>query len=290
MTLFEYYDVTPNNANAIYSSIRYAQTFTVGESAHTISSVQLLIYKVGTVGTVTVEVKAVDGSGKPTGSVLASNTFDGTTLTTDTDGEWKEITWAQYNLSASTMYALEVSMSGGSVNNWVVWRNEYNPGNYSDGKGWYSDNGGSTWTDYNLDFMFKVYGAYTVTISETLGLSDSISRSANFKQALTEKLGLSDGVTRRASFKQLICEFLGLADTTSISEPPEHLGIIEQVITKFEKYTGIKTVFATGTAEPGLDNYAAPLRESTKKMEKYSGLDNNQNPLRKIINKLEKQS
>jgi hypothetical protein len=239
MTLFEYYDVTPNNANAIYGSVRYAQTFTVGESAHTISSVQLLMYKVGTVGTVTVEIKTVDGTGKPTGPALTSNTFDGSTLATSYPGAWKEITLTSHILSVSTMYAIEVSMSDGSTNNWVVWSNEL-IGNYSAGKGWYSSNGGSTWTDYNQDFMFKVYGAisvaYTVAISETLGLSDDLSRKASFKQALTEKLGLTDALTKKASFYQAISDSLGLTDSVLAEKIAKVSDLFRRLVKRIESY------------------------------------------------------
>ena len=64
-----------------------AQTFTVGASGHTITSVKLWLYRAGSPGTITVGIRAVDANGHPTGPDLTSGTTNGNTLTTDPFGE-----------------------------------------------------------------------------------------------------------------------------------------------------------------------------------------------------------
>lgn len=55
--------------------------------------------------------------------------------------------------------------------------------------------------------------AYEVTITEKLGMLDSIPTKAAFKQSVTDILGMTDTVTKQKSMFQTISDILGLTDT-----------------------------------------------------------------------------
>ena len=79
-SIYEYYSTGDDAAASIYGNTWDTQTFTPSV-AHTITSVKLKLYKTGTgPGTITVGIRATDGSGLPTGSDLCSGTTDGNTL------------------------------------------------------------------------------------------------------------------------------------------------------------------------------------------------------------------
>lgn len=132
------------------------QTFTPSTS-HVITSVKAKLYRVGTVGTLTVEITDVDNNHHPTGGALCSGTIDASTLTTDSVGLWYEITLGSGALlSVSTEYAIVLKLSGGDSSNHVVWK--YNgAGSYSGGIRVYTS--GGSWTDDDTDdMMFEEWG------------------------------------------------------------------------------------------------------------------------------------
>jgi photosystem II stability/assembly factor-like uncharacterized protein len=64
------------------------QTWTAA-SAYTLTGCQLRFYRVGAYsGNVEICIRATDGGGLPTGGNLASFTLDGSTITTNTSGDW----------------------------------------------------------------------------------------------------------------------------------------------------------------------------------------------------------
>jgi len=81
--LYEYYNTGDDSSQSVYGSNWYAQTFT-SSIAHTITSVKLKLYRTGSPGTVTVSIRATDGSGHPILPDLCSGTTDGNTLPTAT--------------------------------------------------------------------------------------------------------------------------------------------------------------------------------------------------------------
>jgi len=134
-----------------------AQTFTPSVT-HVITGLKLLLYRVNGPGTVTAVIKATDGSGHPTGTTLASGTTDGDTLTTNTAGEWREITLSSTAiLNASTKYAIVVSVST-NFPNYLYWRYDKDDATYAGGNKENSDDNGATWiSDAGSDFMFEEY-------------------------------------------------------------------------------------------------------------------------------------
>ena len=157
-TLYEYYNTGDNSDAWMYAARWIAQTFTPSE-AHKITSVKLLLFRAGLVGTVTVSIRATDGSGHPTGEDLCSGTTDGDTLPTGSPYEWREITLGDgYDLSADTKYAIVVRIStADSI--YLKWRMDNSSPTYEGGNLEYSNySGESNWTATTTqDLMFEEY-------------------------------------------------------------------------------------------------------------------------------------
>jgi len=167
MALQESYSGTANYTVSTSSTSWYGQSFTT-LSSYSATSVKLLMYKFGTPGIVTVSIYA-SSAGKPTGNSLATGTTDGDTLTTNSAGEWREITFsAPYSLSNATMYCIVVSTtpSGG---NGVAIKGRNSAPLYSGGTGLWSNDAGSSWSILSgVDLFFEMYGGVSGPSTPTL--------------------------------------------------------------------------------------------------------------------------
>lgn len=137
------------------------QTFTPSVS-YSVESISLKMYKpgTGTVGDITLSLRLVDGDDKPTGGDLITGTTPGDTLTTDSGGEWRQVSLsAAYEITAGTKYAIVVRADGCDESRNVTCRCTAD-NVYTNGKGGRSTNGGTSWTVYSsTDLVFKVYGS-----------------------------------------------------------------------------------------------------------------------------------
>lgn len=111
-TLRDYYNTDYDNQVQFGATgplnIRRAQTFQASVS-YIIVSVKLRLYRSGNPGTITVQLQGVSGE-NPDANVLASGTTNGDTLTTNTSGEWREITFSvPYSVVSGTDYAIVLS-------------------------------------------------------------------------------------------------------------------------------------------------------------------------------------
>jgi len=156
---FEYYNTGDDGDFQFYGASWAAQTF-VPSKKHTILSVKLKLYRVNSPNTVTVGIRFTDGDGKPTGDDLCSGTTDGNTLTTDSAGEWREITLdTGYNLNVNIKYGIVVRVPNATSGNYLRWREDCTGTGYINGYGLLSGNSGSTWTAYtDIDCMFEEWG------------------------------------------------------------------------------------------------------------------------------------
>ena len=154
----DYYTTGDDAAVDVYGANWYAQSFTTSE-AYSISSVRLKIYRVGDPGTATVSIRETDDGGDPAGEDLCSGTINANTITTGTSGGWYEVEMlSDYDLEASTQYAVVVRAVAGDSSNYVGWRYD-STGSLADGNYESSTNGGMTWTaNTNYDFMFSTWG------------------------------------------------------------------------------------------------------------------------------------
>ena len=156
--LFEYYNISDPALAACHDDFWQAETFTPRE-AHTITSVKLRMYRLGSPGTITVGIKATAVGGAPDGADVASGTTDGDTLPTEYAGEEREITLgAGVALDAGTKYAIVPRALTGDADNYVRWR--HSPSKvYPRGSHWFSSDGGAAWEeDTTRDMMFEEYG------------------------------------------------------------------------------------------------------------------------------------
>jgi len=136
------------------------QTFTT-TSAYTITSVKLKMFKSGSPGTLTIRIRATSGT-YPVTPDLCIGTIDPTTFTTNTAGDWYEITFgAGAPLTDATVYGITANYD--STSGTVGWRRNFNSGLYAGGKAVVSDTSGGdgTWADSvagNTDDMFETWG------------------------------------------------------------------------------------------------------------------------------------
>lgn len=154
---YEYYEGATNAASVTWGEGWHAETFTP-QIAHKITSVKLLMFRVGSPETLTVSIRATS-AGKPTGEDLCSGTMDGNTVTPVDSGEWYEITLgAGFNLEADTMYAIVLRSEGTDAGNCIRWRG-VSANNYPRGTYVYSENYGVSWTALaTWDLAFQDWG------------------------------------------------------------------------------------------------------------------------------------
>jgi len=138
------------------STKRLAQSFTASKD-YTISSVELLLKRGFTPGTVTVSIKATDeGTGQPTGEDLCSGTLNGDDFFTFPTWQLFEFE-TPYALTSGEKYAIVLQAAAQRIE----WRIHFG-GTYSGGYATTSTNSGDDWTDYTVyDFMFVTYETST---------------------------------------------------------------------------------------------------------------------------------
>ena len=157
VTLSENYTTGDDGDRSIYGVYWSAQTFTPG-TTHTVTILRLKLLRVeGSPGTVTVSIRATNGSGHPTGSDLASGTYNGNSI--PLSATWIVITLgAGYSLSAGTKYAIVVRATAGNSLNSIAWREDSTSATYTGGNGENSSDSGASWvSEATWDFMFEEY-------------------------------------------------------------------------------------------------------------------------------------
>jgi hypothetical protein len=270
-TLYEYYNTGDDSVNNVFGIYWTAQTFTPAV-AHKITSVKLLLYRLGSPGTVTVSIRATDGSGHPTGGDLCSGTTDGNTLPTGSPYEWRETTLGDgYDLAASTKYAVVARAPGGDASNKVLWRRDGSDPTYAGGNGEHSFDSGSSWLTYTTrDYMFEEWGEAPAvtekTSSDTGSGADALTsgnpvatlikaetgsgsdvKASDNPQATLVKAETGSGVDVFVSLEQLE------AKTSSDSGSGTEASTQTATLTKAETGTGVEGLLARviGLTETG---------------------------------------
>ncbi len=160
---YEYYNTPQDDMNQVYgtegggSSILVGQSFTP-QTAHKITSVKVQIKKRGSAsGTLYCYVKAVDGDGYPTGSVLASGSIAISGV--GTDFAWHEISLgAGVNLAADTMYCFYLVAPSCTSANEVLWGMDYGNATYAGGELFRNINNAGWNDEPTWDNMFEEWG------------------------------------------------------------------------------------------------------------------------------------
>jgi hypothetical protein len=162
--MHEYYNTSDDEAGgSAYASYKRCQTLN-STGSFSITSVKLLLYRAGTVGTVTVGIYPAIGSPaypNTTGSALTSGTMAGSGITTNTAGAWYEITFTAYTIQANINYSIVLSDNGGNSNNVIYWRDDASSPTYNNGEYGRSTSSG-VWStssmDATRDSMFETWG------------------------------------------------------------------------------------------------------------------------------------
>ena len=156
-TLYEYYNTGDAYQTDIRGTFWRGQTFTPS-IGHKIGSVKLKLYREGYPGTMTVSIRATNGS-IPVGSDLCSGMTNANTLPTWPTIEWREILFSSgYSLSAGIKYAIVARVPDGNISNRVYWREVLSSPTYTGGNYVNSLNGGSSWSGLtSIDLMFEEY-------------------------------------------------------------------------------------------------------------------------------------
>lgn len=154
-----YSDERDSNTNLNYTSFYRSQSFTT-QASYDFSKVTLRLKMAsgGSTGTVIGELYAADGSGKPTGSVLDSGTWDISTGVTTANGALEDITgFSGYTLAASTEYCIVMRTDATGDAQVFIHRNV---GRYSYPNGIYafsSDLGASWTTSAVTEVFFQIW-------------------------------------------------------------------------------------------------------------------------------------
>jgi hypothetical protein len=187
LSLFEYYNSGDDLNAGVYGNWQAGQTFTVGASPHQVTLLKLKLYRIGTVFSVTISIKATSG-GVAVGADLTSLTIDGATLPTSPSGVWVEFS-ISYPLSAGTMYAivLKAPSATGAGTSLVEWRIDSTSSTYLGGTRVWSNDGGATWNiDSGMDCMFEVWGVsnYPFVSISPLSATMELGQSKQFTSSV----------------------------------------------------------------------------------------------------------
>lgn len=151
--------------DALPSVFWNAQIFTPS-TIHTITSIQLKLYKTGSPGIFDVGIYTVDGDGHPdiSAGALCSGSIQGNDLGTGVDGAgatgaWVEITLGDGAiLAAYKKYSIVCNITGGDISNRVNIR-YHDAGSNAGGYYEFSNDGGNSWTKAAaIDLTFREYG------------------------------------------------------------------------------------------------------------------------------------
>jgi hypothetical protein len=159
-----YFQTASDNQTNIYGVNWASQTFTTDNvTAKSVTSVRLLLKRVGSPGNVTVSIRDTS-AGAATGVDLVSGTLNGTAM--DTAFTWYEFPMTtEKPLHLITQYAICVSASSGDVSNYVAWA-FVNAGGYTGGNGLTSANSGLSWTTKTYDYNFEIWGNASIFIQD----------------------------------------------------------------------------------------------------------------------------
>lgn len=205
-----YRDVGVSAANfGTPSNQKRMQQITIGAAAINALAIQLYARKIGApADNLVAGLFAVDGSGNPTGSALASGSITAASLATSAD--WHTVSITEQELAAGTMYAIVLERSGAldGSNYFGVVVNA--AAGYSGGSGGYYN--GSAWVGYADDMMFEVM--VNNQVETTTQIRDLVDLYGEFITGV--EIDAASGVYT-ASFRD--------GDTTTLAEIQELLAM-----------------------------------------------------------------
>lgn len=245
-TEYESYSGTRNDFIGVQALKWRAQTFTVGATPHTVTSVKLYLCKYNSpTGLTTISIRATDGNGLPTGSDLggSTGTKDSSTLTSYSTFTQYEITLsAAVTLAANTKYAIAIRDPSDSGSNEVE-IGVIDDG-YTGGQVCISVDGGVTWSvdSPSTDALFEVWGnpsaqAWTQTRIQAVSVLSSLLKGLG----PGAKAQLISVIQSRLSYPRLV-------RTQPVSILP--LVIMAPVTVKVQAIVAIPSILARSVSKP----------------------------------------
>jgi hypothetical protein len=205
MLLYENYNTGDDSFTHVYNwplnSYDMWQGMAIwGTSTHYANYIKLKLYRVGSPGTVYLELRKGDATGldatNPAGDLATSN-INGNTLTTNTDGDWYTFTLSVpvlFTASLGFYIMLHLGTDIGDDNNKVCWRVDTTAVT----GGIQSLTSGVTWQAGNWKGMFEVYSNQVSSDLITTGLRH-ISRPGSNRLEMT--FGGAEAETELPSYK-----------------------------------------------------------------------------------------
>ena len=134
------------------------QSFTA-ISSHSVGKISIIIGKgnANNLGTISLGIYAVDGSGLPTGAALTSGTIDGNTIPDWGSETFVDFIVTQTSITNGVQYAIVISCDAYGTSQKLEWGLATDA--YTGGK--FDRYNGTAWENYNSgnsDGRFKVYG------------------------------------------------------------------------------------------------------------------------------------
>lgn len=190
-TKYESYETGDDGNAAFYDDIQRGQTFTP-QVEHILGSVFIYGYKIGEpIGTVTVNVYACDAGHLPTGSILATGSFDFADI--GDSAEWIGIALSGFpTLLVDNEYCIIVIYTGGDINNRGEWRVNLSSDGYTRGTRIYSLNAGVDWSTGNYDALFQEWGIIIVAPTVTTNPATSVGQTTAIKNGTLDDDGGED--------------------------------------------------------------------------------------------------
>ncbi len=188
MALQDFYNTGEDSFLSV-DSLRWAGQIFTASSTYTTDTMRFLMYRNGLPGTVTVNLEGED-AGKPDGNVLATGTTDGDTLTTNSAGEWREITWdTPFEVTSGVKYAV-YAKAGGTAFALNLRRDVSSP-SYAGGT---TVTFSASWAiQSGSDTLFEIYGASTIFV-ELSGTVAATSAVQNANLTIATSIELSGTV------------------------------------------------------------------------------------------------
>jgi hypothetical protein len=177
-TRYEYFDTAGDSSYIIRGAQWAAQTFTP-QANYTITHITLALTRAGSPGNLTIGIKATDGSAKPTGADLTTETVSQASITANIAvfgyiGFTIALT-TPLAVTSGTLYAIVLSAPGGSSGNQYTWAFVI-AGGYANGAGQYSTNSGSTWTGaLTRDYLFETWNGTPTLPTATTQAATSVT-------------------------------------------------------------------------------------------------------------------
>lgn len=151
----EYAASNQDSTRQVFAANWMGMSFTPA-TGHTLNGVKLWLKRTGTIGLVTVSIRAFDG-GEPSGVDLSTSTFQGSAL--PTTAAQKLISMPAVAVAVSTLYTIVLRVADGDASNTLDWDTDDSTPTYAGGSRWDSSNSGNDWTEQTgTDFIFEEWG------------------------------------------------------------------------------------------------------------------------------------